>query len=115
MRTIRAHKKTYTTNALRDLLAARTGYATFVATLGTNGNGGMLADISDILRADEEDQHLDGYELATIEDGDLERHVRQAGGQIEDGDSWVAFDCHHEDDQGYLTGSISRVYVNIAI
>ena len=30
-------------------------------------------------------------------------------GKIEDGDEWVAFDCTHEDSQGYLTGSVSRL------
>jgi len=120
MKTIRTSKANYTLNAkttedLRDLLTARNGYSTFTATLGTNGNGGMLSDISDILEADEDDQHLDSYELATIESGELEKHVRDTEGQIEDGDEWVAFDCTHEDGQGYLTGSISRIYVNLAI
>jgi hypothetical protein len=103
-----------TNESLRDLLKARTGYHTFVATMGTNGNGGMLSDIAYILEVDEEDQHLDGYAWAAIEPGELERHAHDAGGKIEDGDSWVAFDCHHTRD-GYLTGSVSRVYVNLAI
>jgi hypothetical protein len=120
MKTIRTSKAKYTINAnttenLRDLLAARLGYATFVATLGTNGNGGALSEISDIIAADEDDQHLDSYELATIESGELEQHARDAGGKIEDGDDWVAFECVHADASGYLTGSTSRVYVNLAI
>lgn len=71
-------------------------------------------DISDILEAEKDGHHLDGNELATIESGELEKHVLDAGGQMEDGDEWVAFDCTHEDVQGYLTGGVSRIYVNIA-
>jgi len=104
-----------TAESLRDLLAYLHGYSTFTATLGTNGNGGMLSEISDILKADERDQHLDNYELASFEYPELRVHVADAGGELCDGDEWAAFDYHHEDDQGYLTGSISRIYVNLAI
>lgn len=106
---------TTTESTLRDLLSNLRGYQTLTATLGTNGNGGMLSTVDDILDADLTDDHLDEYEPATIEDGELERHFCDAGGEIEDGDEWVAFDCHHTDGQGYLTGSISRIYVNVAI
>lgn len=104
--------KTTTTESLRDLLASRCGYYTLT---GTNGNGGMLSQVDDIVSADEDDSHLDLYELATIEDGELADHMSDAGGQIEAGDEWIAFDCHHEDSQGYLTGSSSRIYVNLAV
>lgn len=118
--TIQAGKRQYKINAqtndsIRDLLKARTGYHTFTATLGANGNGGMLSDITTILEADDDDQHLDNYELAKVSSGEIERHADDAGGKIESGDSWVAFDCHHQDQDGYLTGSISRIYVNLSI
>jgi hypothetical protein len=103
------------TETLRNLLTERHGYWTFVATLGTNGNGGALSCISDIVNADLDDQHLDNYELASFEYPELRDHVADAGGELCDGDEWAAFDYHHEDDQGYLTGSISRIYVNLAI
>lgn len=90
------------------------GYSTFAATLGTNGNGGALCDISDIVEADEADQHLSDYRLASFEFSELQQHVCDAGGELCDGDEWVAFDCHHQR-RGYLTGSISRIYVNLAI
>lgn len=106
---------TTTTESIRDLLSGLSGHYTLTATLGTNGNGGMLSQVDDILNADADDQHLDDYELATIEDGELAKHMADAGGQVEDGDEWIAFDCRHADDQGYLTGSISRIYVNLAI
>ena len=101
--------------SIRDLLAARRGYYTFTATLGANGNGGMLSEISDIVKADEDDQHLDNYEPITLEYAELRDHVADAGGELCDGDEWIAFDCDHEDDQGFLTGSTSRIYVNLAI
>jgi hypothetical protein len=104
-----------TTKSLRDLLASRCGYYTLTATLGQNGNGGMLCRVDDIVDADDKDQHLDLYELATIEDGEIAEHMADAGGEIADGDEWIAFDCHHEDSQGYLAGSVSRIYVNLAI
>lgn len=100
--------------SLRDLLISRSGYHTLTATLGTNGNGGMLSLVDDIISADE-DNHLDLYTPATIKDGELEKHMHDAGGKIEDGDEWVAFDCHHLDPNGYLTGSVSRIYVNMAV
>ena len=114
--------KTTTTESLRDLLASRSGYHTYTATLGTNGNGGMLSSISDILEADEEDSHLDDYEPASFEIAELDKHIRDATGyqlpeleDLADGNEWVAFDCHHSDSRGHLTGSISRIYVNLAV
>lgn len=105
----------HTTKTLRELLTARDGDSTFTATLGTNRNGGMVADISDILDADDDDQHLDNYYIAEIAPGELEAHVRDTDSQIEDGDEWIAFDCIHVPAQGVLTGSISRIYVNLSI
>ena len=109
--------KNTTTESLRDLLIARDGYHTFTATLGTNGNGGALAEISSILEADQ----LDDYQLVDFDASELEDHIRDATGnthhELEDmtpKNEWVAFDCAHEDGQGYLTGSVSRIYVNLS-
>lgn len=113
---------TTNTESLRDLLTARSGYQTYVATLGTNGNGGMLANIDDILSADEDDSHLDDYEdtgMSRLEvKKELLEHIRDAGGSTTDankGNHWAAYDCDHTDSQGYLTGSVSRIYVNLSV
>ena len=98
---------------LRKLLAERAGYSTLVATLGTNGNGGMLSDIGWILEADEEDSHLDEFKEVNFEKSELCEHFTHTEGEEQDGDEWVAFEADGEDSQGYLTGETARIYVNL--
>jgi len=114
--------KNTNTVTLRKLLQARDGHHTYTATTGKNGNGGQVCLINDILTYDVADQHLDDYTQVTdwIND-DLDKHIRDATGaeerELEDmaaGNGWVAFDCAHKDN-GILTGSVSRIYVNLAV
>ena len=104
-----------TDKSLKELLTERQGYHTFVATLGTNGNGGDLIDVSNLLEDDRKNNVLENYEKTDIEYKELTEHVDNTRGALCDLDEWIAFDWTRTDSQGYLTGSTYRIYINLAI
>ena len=90
-------------------LGAERGHQVLMATMGKNGNGGQLADADDLLA-----DGIDGFDPVPFESEDLEQHWRDAG-SIGDGKpaEFLAFDRHEMDKDGYLTGSITRIYVDL--
>jgi hypothetical protein len=90
---------------------ANAGYQILVATMGTNGNGGATADAQDLLEAG-----TDGYEPVTFTAEEFAKHCIDArvDGDGDAGD-FIAYDRHQLDEQGYLTGLVERVYIDLVV
>jgi hypothetical protein len=85
------------------------GYQVLTATLGTNGNGGQTASAEDLLIAG-----IEGYEPATFTAEEFSRHCKEAGLEGDGSPSdFLAFDRHQVNREGYLTGHVERVYIDL--
>jgi hypothetical protein len=95
--------------SLSTFLAANRNYQVLTATMGTNGNGGMLADAADL-----KEGGIDGYEPVTFTAEEFAKHCRDAGtegaGEAKD---YLAYDRRETDRDGYYTGLVSRIYVDL--
>jgi len=102
--------------ALNTFLGANRGYQVLIATIGKNGNGGQFADCDDLIEAG-----IEGYEPMPFESEDLEQHCKDANGvgfsdpSLGDGKvtDYLAYDRHELDSEGYLTGEINRIYIDL--
>lgn len=96
---------------LATALRQNLGYRVLMATLGTNGNGGHDALADDLL----ERSDLAQFERADFTAEEFEQHCKDAGWDGDgDASEFVAFDLHHTNSDGYLTGQIERVYIDTA-
>ena len=101
---------------LKDHIESSIGYSILTATMGTNGNGGLMSDADTLLEAPE---YLEKFEPVEFDAEELAKHWADATTEAlsEAGDlaDWIAFDLHHQDAQGYMTGAADRIYINTAI
>ncbi len=97
---------------LETALRKNSGYRVLMATLGTNGNGGHDALADDLLERDD----LAKFEPAKVSAEQFAQHCKDAGWEgVGEAAEFVAYDLHHTNADGYLTGQIERVYIDTAV
>jgi hypothetical protein len=90
-------------------LTANRNYQVLTATLGTNGDGGQFADCEELIEAGIED-----YQPVAFESSELQQHLKDAGGEgAGSPEDFLAYEKHEMDDNGYQTGAISRIYIDL--